>query len=140
MATLIEILSDPDAGWTRRPPASEAAIQTLIADCDFALPPDYLTFLRYSNGGEGILCIDPGWFRICPAEEVIEYNRGYCVEKYLPGYFAIGSNGGDEMLAIRMRDGSPFPVYMVPFCPMSEGDSLEVAHDFAMFLMAIGRE
>jgi hypothetical protein len=140
MATLLEILSDSTAGWTRHPPATEAAIQALAANCEFALPEEYLSFLRYSNGGEGLLCIEPGYFRLCSAEEVPGYNQGYNVEEFLPGWFAIGSNGAGEMLMIRKRDGSPCPVYMVPFIPMAASEVIQIAHDFEMFAMALGRD
>jgi len=117
MVSLLEILSDSTAGWTRRPAATEADIQVLVAACDFDLPDEYLAFLQYSNGGEGFLCIEPWYFQLCSAEEVVEYNKGYKVEEFLSGWFAIGSNGGGEMLAIRKSDGSPCPVYMVLTCP-----------------------
>jgi hypothetical protein len=94
MANLLDILSDSTAGWTRRPPATEATIQALTANCDFELPEEHLSFLRYSNGGEGFLCMEPWYFQLCPAEEVIAYNQRYNVEEFLPGWFAIGSNGG----------------------------------------------
>jgi hypothetical protein len=140
MATLLEILSDSTAGWTKRPPATEAAIEALAAACEFELPSEYLCFLRYSNGGEGFLCIEPWYFQLWSAEETIEYNRGYNVEEFLPGWFAIGSSGGSEMLAIRKQDGSPCPVYMVPFIPMAESDAVQIAYDFEMFAMALGRD
>ncbi len=139
MATLLEILSDSTAEWTRSPPATDEAIRALTAACDFALPTEYLSFLRYSSGGEGPLCIEPWYFRLCSAEEVIEYDRGYNVGEFLPGWFAIGSNGGGEMLLIRKRDGSPCPVYMVPFIPMAESDIVQFTYDFEMFAMALGR-
>ena len=140
VASLREILSDSTSGWTRRPAATEADIQALIAATDFDLPKELLAFLQYSNGGEGFLCIEPWYFQLCSAGELVEYNKGYNVEEFLPGWFAIGSNGGGEMLAIRKQDGSPCPVYMVPFIPMAESDAVQIAHDFEMFAMALGRE
>lgn len=140
METLLQILSDSTARWTRRPPASETAICALAARCDFELPVEYLSFLRYSNGGEGSLSIEPWYFQLWQAEILIAHNQGYNVEEFLPGWFAIGSNGGGEMLTIRKRDGSPCPVYMVPFIPMAEGDAVQISHDFEMFAMALGRE
>ncbi|PQO37030.1 hypothetical protein C5Y96_07680 [Blastopirellula marina] len=140
MAKLLEILSDSTAGWTRRPPATNDDIKALIASCDFDLPDEYLAFLRYSNGGEGFLCIEPWYFQLCSSGELPEYNQGYNVSEFLPGWFAIGSSGGGEMLAIRKQDGSPCPVYMVPFIPMAESDAVQIAHDFEMFAMALGRE
>src|SRR5438093_1611085 len=77
MATLLEILSDSTAGWTRHAPATDAAIEALTANCDFVLPEEYLSFLRYSNGGEGFLRIEPWYFQLWSTAEDIEYNRGY---------------------------------------------------------------
>lgn len=140
MTAIRDILGDSTATWDRRPPATESAIQVLVANCDFELPEEYLTILRYSNGGEGPLCIEPWYFRICSAEEVVTFNRSYDVDKYLPGYFVIGSDGGDDLLAIRKRDRPPFPVYMVPSYMLSEGDVVQIAYDFEMFAMAFGHE
>ena len=140
MTTLIQILSDPSAKWSRRQASSESTIQSLIEGCNFELPDEYLTFLRFSSGGEGFLCIEPWYFQLWSAEEVVSYNDGYKVEEFLPGYFAIGSSGGGEMLAIRKADGSPCPVYMVPFIPMEESDAVQIASDFEMFAMALGRD
>ena len=140
LATLQEILNDLSASWSRRSPASKSAIRQLKADCEFEVPVEYEQFLRYSNGGEGYLCIEPWYFQLCSAEDVIGYNQGYKVDEFLPTFFAIGSNGGGEILAIRKCDGSPCPVYMVPFITMSELDAVQIAHDFEMFAMAFGRE
>jgi hypothetical protein len=140
MSALREILGDVSANWARRPPASENAIRQLQASSKFPLPREYEEFLRYSDGGEGPLCIEPWYFRLCAAEDVISYNQGYRVETFLPGFFAIGSNAGSDMIAIRISDGSPCPIYMVPFIPMSKDDAVEIAYDFEMFAMAFGRE
>ncbi len=140
MSSLIEILSDSTAEWARRPAATEVDIQALIAATDFDLPKEIIAFLQCSNGGEGFLCIEPWYFQLWSAEELVVYNDSYDVEEFLPGWFAIGSNGGGEMLAIRKQDGSPCPVYMVPFITMDESDAVEIAHDFEVFAMALGRE
>lgn len=138
MASLRDILANPEADWTRRDPASADAIRVLQASVDFTIPPEYLTFLQFSNGGDGDLCIEPWCFRLESAESVIDFNRGYQVEKFLPGFFAIGSSGGGEMLAIRKEDGSPCPIYMVPFIPMAEGNAAQIAFDFKLFAMCLG--
>jgi len=140
MATLAEILSDPTAEWTRQSPADDLTLRALADSCDFPLPVEYLSFLRCSNGGEGPMCLEPWWFQIWPAEEVLQFNRGYCVDKFLPGYFGIGSSGGGEMFVIRKPAGSPCPIHMVPFCPMAECDVVEICYDMEMFAMALGRK
>lgn len=137
---LQEILRDPSAKWTRSTPAAEEAIRQLIARCDFALPDEYLELLRYSNGGEGSLGVEPGWFQIWPAEEVVTCNEEYEVSQALPGDFAIGSSGGGEMLTFRKQAGPPWPVYMIPFIGMCEEDCLEIASNFVAFVAAFGKE
>jgi hypothetical protein len=136
---LLDILADQTAVWTRREAASEDAIRALTAWCGFNLPNEYLTFLRYSNGGEGPLCIEPWWFQLCRAEEVIAYNQGYNVDRFVPAYFAIGSSGAADMLAIRKKDGSPCPIYMVPFMVTTEDNAVQISYDFELFAMAMGR-
>jgi hypothetical protein len=69
---LHHILTDPTADWKREPPANETAIQKLIQESGIDFPEEYLEFLRYSNGGDGELGIEPYWFDIFPAEEVLE--------------------------------------------------------------------
>ena len=67
MATIQEILSDPTTDWSRQPPASAVAIQSLASS--LAILPcrkNICSFLRYCNGGEGVLCIEPWYFRLCP--------------------------------------------------------------------------
>ena len=72
MASLHDILSDSTADWTRSGPATEAAVQSLSANCDDELPKEYVCFLRYSNGGEGFRCIEPWYFQLCSSEKVME--------------------------------------------------------------------
>jgi SMI1 / KNR4 family (SUKH-1) len=140
MKTLLEILSDVSASWTRCQPASPKAIATLTAGCDFALPNKYLSFLSYSNGGEGFLDIEPGYFQLWHAEEILEHNQRYHVDECLPKVVAIGSSGGGEMLTIRKRSESHCPVYMIPFIVMDEREAIQIACDFETFAMALGRD
>lgn len=62
-------------GWTRHEPADPAAVADLITDSGVELPEEYLALLRLSNGCEGPLGIEPGWFVLWPAEEVLVSNR-----------------------------------------------------------------
>ena len=136
---LNEIMKDESADWDRKPPAEEAQIQSLVSQSGVELPGEYLAFLRYSNGGAGELDIEPGWFQIWPAEEVIEANRELEVEANIPGYFGFGSNGGGELLAFDTRTPNPWGVYMVPFIPMEEAEAVKVTSNFVEFVAAMGR-
>jgi hypothetical protein len=137
---LLDILSDPDARWAREPAANPHSLRQLRAEAPHPLPASYLAFLAFSNGGEGPLAVTPGWFVIWPAEEVLESNQGYKVDKELPGFFGFGSNGGGELLAFDTRSPQPWKIVIVPFIPLQERYALVVAESFEQFVKAMGHE
>ncbi|MFI5460006.1 MAG: SMI1/KNR4 family protein [Isosphaerales bacterium] len=126
-------------GWqVRRRPASSDALASLAALAPKGLPSDYLDLLAFGNGGEGNLGVQPGWFQLWRAEDVVESNKGYQVEVFLPGFFGFGSNGGVELLAFDTRDGVPWAIVMVPFIPMEADHAVVISKDFADFIRALG--
>jgi len=139
METIKDIINS-DLHWDRESPASSESIEDFVSKSGLNLPGDYLEFLRLSNGGEGELPVDPYWFQIWPAEDVLEHNEEYQVKEILPGFFAFGSNGGGEMLAFDIRNQGSWRVYMIPFIPMDESDAQEVASDFLSFIQLFGIE
>lgn len=137
--SVMEQLKQRKANWDREPPADERAIEAFVEQSGLDLPPDYLDFLRFSNGGEGHINVEPGWFNIWPAEEVVETNQFFELEEELPDFFGFGSNAGGEMLAFDMRSGQPWPVVMVPFGALEAEFAIKIADDFLSFADAIGR-
>lgn len=135
-----DILEDPSGEWDRESPANSDALDVLIAEADIELPDDYLELLRYSNGGEGNLAVEPGWFQLWPAERVVEFNNGYKVNEFVPGFFGFGTSGGGEMLAFDTREGKPYRVVMIPFIPMKEEYAKLVTQKFEAFVIAMGHE
>jgi hypothetical protein len=121
-------------------PASTHSIDHLVSQIGFPLPESYLTLLSLINGASGPLGIQPGWFQLWEAENVVNYNKGYSVHEDLPGYFGFGSNGGGELLAFRMDDGEPYKIYMIPFIPMEAEEAILIADCFDTFIMAMGEE
>ncbi|MDF1501800.1 SMI1/KNR4 family protein [Roseisolibacter sp. H3M3-2] len=132
--TLQDLVRDPDALWTREPPAEPAVLAALAAALP-ALPADYLAFLALSGGGEGDLGADPGWFALWPAGEVAALHVQYEIPTYLPGYTGFGSNGGGELLAFA-PDGR---VVAVPFIPMDSAEAVEIAPRFTDLVRLFGR-
>ena len=61
--------------WRFAKPASDDAIAALRASAPVGIPSSYYNFLRITNGGEGDLGVDPGWFAPWPAEHVVQNNR-----------------------------------------------------------------
>jgi len=137
--TIREIISS-DKTWSRAEPSSPNSVDALLSGSGLPLPQAYLTFLELCNGGEGELPVQPLWFQIWPAQKVLEYNHGYEVEKFLPGFVGFGSNGGGELLAFDTRQGEPWPVVAVPFIPMEESHAVQVAPDFHTLAEMFGEE
>lgn len=128
-------------GWQyREAPADPNAVAALSAAAPIELPDEYLSLLRVSNGGGGPLEVEPGWFHLWSAQEVVAANREYEVQERVPGLFGFGSNGGGELLAFDARQGPPWKIVMVPFIGMDESAIMQVAEDFSEFLRATGRE
>ncbi len=137
--SITKVIDDPSADWLREAPASESAIASLVAASSLELPTDYLDFLRLSNGGEGELGIQPGWFRIWRGEEVIQAATDYQVPEYAPGFFAFGTNGGGEILAFDCRSAPPWPVVALPCISLAPAEAMPVAANFGDFAQQMGR-
>ncbi len=137
---ILEAINDGLVGWqSRELPASDEAIKVLVNQSPIELPNEYLSLLKFSNGGEGDLGIEPGWFQLWPVEEVLKLNEAYEVSEWYPGFFGFGSNGGQEMLAFDTRLGTPFTIYMIPFMSINIDNAIRIAPDFTHFAMALGR-
>lgn len=128
-----------DGSWRSEPGASEGALDGLRRASPIPLPESYVGYLRTSNGGEGEIAVDPGWIVFWRAEEVLENNNGYEVEKCVPGLFGFGSNGGGDLLAFDTRGGAPYPIVTVPFVGMEPEQAVMIATDFEDLLRHIRR-
>jgi len=137
---ILDVLKDPRTKWTREAPANRELVERLVTESAVRLPGEYLALLRYSNGGEGELGIEPGWFQLWPAEAVMSLNEAYEVGQNLPGFLGFGSNGGGELLAFDTQSGIAGQVYAIPFIPMTTEGARVVANDFSAFVRAMGHE
>ena len=133
------LASDICDNWGRSPGATIEEVTHLSEGCRFALPSDYLNFLLFSNGTDAPLPILPYGCNLFSAEEVLEANQDYELEKYLPGYFAIGTSGGGELLVFDYS-AIPWRVCSVPAIGLSEANVLVVAQSFLDLLHLIGRD
>ena len=137
--TIVELIQDASAAWDREIPAPEEAVARLVTESGLELPEDYLSFLRKSNGGEGELGVQPCWFQIWRAEDVIEFGAGYEVPKYASGFFAFGSNGGGEILAFDTRIGTPWTIVAIPCIGLKPDEAMLVTSSFKEFVAQMGR-
>lgn len=118
-------------GWVLNAPAPDTLIKDVESFLGHLLPSDYRCFLRENNGGEGF--ISDSYLILWRAEELVDFNRDYEVEKYAPGLFLFGSNGGGEGYGFDLR-GPEMVVVMVPFVGMSLRYARGIASSFHEFL------
>lgn len=131
------LADDVKDNWGRCEGASPEAIAALKSNCQFELPQEYLDFLAFSNGSDTEISVDPLWCILFAAEEVLEANEDYELSADLPGFFAIGTSGGGEVIVFDTRDG-PWRVCTVRI-PFEEEDVWDVAPSFIELLKMFGR-
>ena len=119
--------------WRFAKPASDDAIAALRASAPVGIPSSYYNFLRITNGGEGDLGVDPGWFAPWPAEHVVQNNRQYQLAEWVPGLFGFGSNGGGECFAFDFRETGCGRIVTVPFIPLDLRKAVVIAESFEQF-------
>jgi hypothetical protein len=102
------------AGFELEPPVTQAALDDLLAHVsatyDAPLPDDYVAFLRTANGADGTFENDAPL--VLWASEVLPEANTYEGEQVLPGCLLIGSDAGDGLYGIDMRQDAPAERYV----------------------------
>ena len=114
------------------PPAESPVVDGLSASLGVALPKDYTKFLKEHNGGEGF--IGDSYIIFFKAEELVDFNREYEVEKYAPGILLFASNGGGEAYGFD-TDDVEMPIVRIPFIFMERQSAETIARDLADLLL-----
>jgi hypothetical protein len=116
-------------------PAYPNVVEGLSGSLGVSLPSDYLDFLRQHNGGEGF--IGDNYIIFWRAEELVDFNREYEVDKYAPGILLFGSDGGGEGYGFDTQtDG--MPIVSVPFIGMERRYAKPVAKNFPDLFAKLG--
>lgn len=116
-------------------PASAEIIESLSSDLGVSLPAEYLDFLRQHNGGEGF--IGQSYIVLWKAEQIIDFNREYEVEKYAPGIILFGSSGGGEGYGFDAQSAD-IHIVRIPFIGMNRRYAKFVATKFSSLFSHIG--
>jgi hypothetical protein len=96
-----------------------------------SLPDDFLSIFSELNGGEGF--VGEEYLILWKAEELIPFNREYEADKYAPGIFLFGSNGGGEGFGFDTRS-KPYKVVEIPFIGMDLQYAAPIADSFTHLL------
>ncbi|WP_414444860.1 SMI1/KNR4 family protein [Burkholderia sp. 22PA0106] len=87
--------ADLDQHFELRFPAASNEINVAEAKVGLSFPKEYVDFLLITNGLNSSGCLALHEIEILP-----ERNFEYEVQKYLPGYFMIGDDGGGQAILI----------------------------------------
>jgi len=118
--------------WTFNAAAPAELLENIELAIGRSLPRDYVAFLRTHSGGEGPTgrC---DYLIVFRAEELLDLNRSYGINEYVPGLFLFGSDGCGEAFCFDMRQGS-MPIVSVPWIGMSFTTIEAVASNFTTLL------
>ena len=133
------LIADAGRNWVCQPGASDGEIARLMAAAPWPVPDGLVDLLRYSNGGEGDLALEPRWFVLDGVDAIAESFDDAHLKEQFDGFFFFGGNGGLERIALDCRGEAPLPVVMID--PIAGPGSAEtVAPDIESFIAAIGLE
>jgi len=80
--------------------ASQVQLEEAARKLGVTFPPDYVTFMRESNGGEGPVG-GKGYLILWPVEELVSANEDGKTGEFFPSWVFIGGNGGGEAVAVK---------------------------------------
>jgi hypothetical protein len=114
-------------------PASPSELSRLLSAVGGLLPLSYLDFLAQSNGAESCEIDKTGACLVLwSAQEVQELNEAYGIQRYLPTFLAIGSDGGDDAIGFNRTTDDPekWPVVRVGFGSLEQSACRLLASGF----------
>ncbi|MEM5552127.1 SMI1/KNR4 family protein [Pseudoalteromonas neustonica] len=108
------------------------ASKDTLAELEYlGLSDDFLSIFDELNGGEGF--VGEEYLILWKAEELLPFNIEYEVDKYAPGIFLFGSNGGGEGFGFDTRS-KPYKIVEIPFIGMDLQYATLVAESFTHLL------
>ena len=124
--------------FDRNPGASDQELQLLNNAADGLLPPDYIDWMRASNGGEGFL--GPiSYLMVWPVDQVLERNCRLDIPQRMPGVILFGSNGGDAAFGFDTSTPS-VRVVEIPYLDIGTAPGRVRAAGFTELLEALAAE
>ncbi|MFT3824003.1 MAG: SMI1/KNR4 family protein [Chitinophagaceae bacterium] len=110
-------------------PATNEEIASLERQLEIELPDGYKSFLKFTNGFEGL--INEFVARFDPADQIYQSTKDTCAE-FFPWAIYIGTNCNVEMFVIDKRQ-IPFQFGLLPFIA-HEDDFIPLGDSFEKFI------
>jgi hypothetical protein len=99
------------------------------------LPRSYFKLLSKLDGWEGFVGDD--YVVLFGAAGALVATDEYQLPVYRPGYFALGSNGGGELIVCELQGSESRPAYHLPAIGMSDATPIEIAPTIEIFAQSV---
>ena len=114
------IIKEIANNWNSNSVIDLTVLTVLEKELNIIFPKDYITFLKWSNGGEG--SIGDNYISLWKCEDLSTLNNEYKIQKYLSeNVLAIGTDGGGICYGFKLKEN-----YTIFKCPLSDLDINEV--------------
>ncbi|WP_278034260.1 SMI1/KNR4 family protein [Flavobacterium nitratireducens] len=109
----------------------EATIQSIEKYFEIKLPDDYKYFLQKYSAFEDFINVE--YVKLWEAEELIEFNKSYEIQKYMLNTIGIGSNGNSEIIAMEFNKTDNNQIVLTPI-DLDTEYNINIGKDFTEFL------
>ena len=89
------------------------------------------------KGGEPVAEDETGFLELWPLDRALERNREYGIARSLPGFFAFGSDGADELFLFDLRKDDGAAVCAVSAKAANAASVAPITKSFSEFLEGI---
>ncbi len=132
-----KLLRNPRFRLNRGPAPDPSHLKQFREHAPPNLPRTYVRFMEACDGARGKIPYDTGYIEIFPIQRVLDENRAHHVGETLPGFFAFGSDGGDELFVFDLRKDDGAPVCSVSAKTTAVSGIAPITNSFSEFLEGI---
>ncbi len=132
-----KLLRNPRFRLLRDPAPDPSQVKQFSEHAPPNLPRTYVRFMEACNRARGKIPYETGYIEFFPLDTVLHENRAHQLEQSLPGFFAFGSDGGDELYVFDLRKDDGAPVCSVSAKSARVSDVSAITNSFSEFLEGI---
>ena len=132
-----KLLRNPRFRLARDPAPDPVQVKQFWEHAPPNLPRTYVRFMEACDHARGKIPYDTGYIEFFPIERVLDENRAHKIDESLPGFFAFGSDGGDELYVFDLRKDDGAPVCSVSAKAASVSEVSPLTNSFSEFLEGI---
>jgi len=132
-----KLLRNPRFRLVRDPAPDPSTVKQFQEHAPPNLPRTYVRFMEACSSARGKIPYDTGYIDFWPLERVLEKNREHGVDKNLAGFFAFGTDGGDELFLFDLRKDDGAAVCSVSGKTPRAGAVAPITNSFSEFLEGI---